>query len=126
MQPTIINAKDRPMETWADAASGTIRWQTLLSKGLTDTNSLVCGIAHLAPGETFTAHRHAEAEVYFGLEGTGTVVIDGQPHDIAPGVTIFIPSNAVHGIPVVTSPFNFFYVFARDSFDEIAYSFVTG
>jgi hypothetical protein len=41
-------------------------------------------------------------------------------------VTIFIPSNAVHGIPVVTAPFNFFYVFARDSFDEIAYSFVEG
>ena len=112
------------METWADATSGTIRWQTLLYKGLTDTDSLVCGIVHLAPGETFTAHHHAEAEVYFGLEGSGTVVIDGKPYDIAPGVTIFIPSNAVHGIPVVTAPFNFFYVFARDSFDDINYSFL--
>ena len=52
-----------------------------------------------------------------------TLLKNGQ---VGSGDAFFIPSNAVHGIPVVTSPFNFFYVFARDSFDEIAYSFVTG
>lgn len=116
-----VDADDRPIEGWADPARGSIRWQTLMSRGLTDSSELVCGIALLAAGEDFAAHHHAQAEVYFGLDGTGTVMIDGAAHRLAPGTALFIPPHAVHGIPAVTAPLRFFYVFATDSFDDITY-----
>lgn len=103
MQAVRIDSKDRPIETWADPASGSIRWQTLMSRGLTDTAGMVCGIAHLDTGMDLAAHHHAEAEIYFGLDGEGTILIEGTPHQMAPVVAIYVPSNAVHGVPKVSS-----------------------
>lgn len=123
MQAFSVDAKDRPIETWANPACGSIGWQTLISRGLTDSSSMVCGIAILTPGMDFAAHHHAEAEIYFGLDGLGTVVIDGVPHLLAPGVALFIPPHAIHGVPPVSEALRFFYVFATDSFDDITYHF---
>ena len=125
MQAFSVDAKDRAIETWADPACGTIRWQTLISKGLTNSAEMVCGIAHLSTGMDFAAHHHAEAEIYFCLDGVGTVMIDGLPHRLAPGVALFIPPQAVHGVPAVDEPLRWFYVFATDSFDDITYHFRT-
>jgi len=125
MQAFSVDAKDRAMETWADPACGSIGWQTLISKGLTDSAGMVCGIGHLATGMDFAAHHHAEAEVYFGLDGVGTVMIDATAHRLAPGVALFIPPHAVHGVPTVSEPLRYFYVFATDSFDDITYHFQT-
>lgn len=111
-------------ERWDDPARGTIRFRTLISAPETATDSLVCGVAMMAPGETFALHAHAHAEVYFGLEGEGEVMIDGQPHRLAPGVALFIPGGAIHGIPLATSPIKWFYTFAADSFADIQYRFV--
>lgn len=123
MTPTRRDSATLPLETWDDPAKGTLHWQTLFSGGLTDTDSLTCGIAIIHPGEHFALHRHAHAEVYFGLDGTGSVMIDGQPHTLSPGVALFIPSNAEHGVPSVTEPLRWFYTFAADSFAEITYRF---
>lgn len=112
-----------PETTWDDPAKGTLHWQSLFSKGQTDSDSLTCGVAIIRKGEHFAAHRHAHAEVYFGLEGRGTVVIDGKPHELSPGVALFIPGNAEHGIPEATETLRWFYTFAADSFDEITYRF---
>ncbi|MDO9638577.1 MAG: cupin domain-containing protein [Pseudotabrizicola sp.] len=120
-----LNAADQPMETWADPACGTVRWQSLFSAGLTPTDSLTCGVAHIDAGETFTLHSHPQAEVYFGLSGHGVVMIDGTPWALSPGVALFIPGGAVHGILQATEPMRWFYVFAADCFTEIAYSFQT-
>ena len=108
---------------WDDPARGTIRWHTLLSKGLTPSKDLVCGVAELAVGDTFASHCHAQSEVYFGLEGVGIVMIDGEPFSLCPGAALFIPPDALHGIPTVTEALRYFYVFAADSFDDIAYRF---
>ena len=124
MQPLRIVANDQPLETWDDPARGSIRWQTLLSAGQTNSNSLVAGVATLREGDDFAAHHHPQAEVYFGLEGRATVMIDGVPHEMSPGVLLFIPGGAVHGIPLVTGPVRFFYTFAAESFADIAYEFV--
>ncbi len=108
---------------WSDPASGAIRWRMLVSQGLTDSDSLVAGVAELAPGDHFAAHHHAQAEIYFGVQGTGTVLIDGTPHNLAPGVLLFIPGGAVHSVPPVTQHLRYFYVFAADRFDDIVYHF---
>lgn len=118
-----VDQADRPDEFWDDPVRGSLRWRTLFSGDRTATDSLVCGIADIRPGEHFALHSHPESEVYFGLEGEGTVIIDGAPHRLAPGVALFIPGNAVHGVPHCTSPMRWFYTFARDRFDQIHYSF---
>lgn len=112
-----------PFETWDHPDKGTIRWQSLFSAGRTPTDSLTCGVALIRPGEHFAAHRHAHAEVYFGLSGRGTVVIDGVGHELSAGVALFIPGSAEHGIPGVDEPLRYFYSFAADSFDDITYRF---
>lgn len=111
-------------EDWGDPARGSLRWRTLISGALTGTEGIVCGVAEIAPGEHFALHSHAEPELYFGLEGEGMVLIDGQPHTLAPGVALYIPGHAVHGVPECHAPMRWLYVFARDSFDQIAYRFV--
>ena len=72
---------------------------------------------------TFALHAHDHAEVYFGLEGEGDVMIDGQPHRLAPGVALFIPGGAIHGVPLAAGPLKWFYTFAADGFANIRYRF---
>jgi quercetin dioxygenase-like cupin family protein len=119
-----VDAHALPDERWEDPARGTIRFRTLISAPATDTAALVCGVAMMAEGETFALHSHPQAEVYFGLEGEGEVMIDGTPHRLAPGVALYIPGGAVHGVPVAAGPLRWFYSFAADSFAEIRYSFL--
>jgi len=121
--PARVDAGTLQDERWQDEARGTIRFRTLISAPNTPTDSLVCGIAMMATGETFALHSHAQPEVYFGLEGEGEVMIDGQPHRLAPGVALFIPGGAIHGVPLAASPLKWFYTFAADSFADIHYRF---
>ena len=113
------------METWADPACGTVRWQSLFGANATPTDSLTCGVAHVAAGDSFTLHSHPQAEVYFGLSGKGTVLVDGAPYVLTPGTALFIPGGAVHGIDRADEAMSWFYAFAANSFDEITYSFQT-
>ena len=124
MTPTRVDASDLADERWEDPARGSIRFRTLISAPETPTRDLVCGVALMAAGETFPLHHHPQAEVYFGLEGEGEVMIDGMPHRLAPGVALYIPGGAVHGVPVATGPLKWFYTFAADSFADIRYSFL--
>jgi quercetin dioxygenase-like cupin family protein len=121
---TRVDASTLPDERWEDPARGTIRFRTLISAPQTATRELVCGVAMLAEGETFSLHSHPEAEVYFGLEGSGEVMIDGMPHVLAPGVALYIPGGAVHGVPIARTAMTWFYTFATDSFADIHYRFL--
>jgi mannose-6-phosphate isomerase-like protein (cupin superfamily) len=118
-----IDAQDCAPARWDDPARGTLAWRTLISGDVTASDRLVCGIAEMQPGESFALHRHAEPEVYFGLEGEGEVLIDGVAYAMAPGVALYIPSMAEHGVPDVTQPLRWFYSFARDRFGQITYHF---
>ena len=120
----LVDAKALPMDQWRDPARGTLRWKTLFCADQTSTSAMVCGIAEIQPGEHFALHSHPEAEVYFGLEGEGDVMVDGVAHRLKPGVALFIPGNAVHGVPGVAEPLRWFYSFASDRFAEINYRFV--
>lgn len=122
-QPVSVDMADRPEDTWDDPAKGTLRWKTLISAGLTPSEGMVCGVALMRPGEHFALHHHAEPEIYFGLEGEGVVMIDGAPHRLAPGIALYIPGNAIHGVPETQEPLRWFYTFARNSFDDIDYHF---
>lgn len=123
---TRVDEASLPDERWSDPARGSIRFRTLISAPATDTDSLVCGVAAMAPGETFALHSHPQPEVYFGLEGEGEVMVDGAAQRLAPGIALYIPGGAVHGVPRVTAPLKWFYSFAATSFDQIDYSFAHG
>ena len=47
-----------------------------------------------------------------------------MPHRLAPGVALYIPGGAVHGVPLATGTLEWFYTFAADSFAEIPYTFL--
>lgn len=121
--PAHVDANSLQDERWEDLSRGTIRFRTLISAPDTRTDSLVCGVAMMAAGETFALHSHEHPEVYFGLEGEGEVVVDGHHHRLAPGVALYIPGGAIHGVPLAAGPLKWFYTFAADSFSDIHYRF---
>jgi len=122
--PQNVDQADLPEASWDDPARGSVRWKTLFSGDVTATDSLVCGIALMSPGDTFALHFHPQPEVYFGLEGEVDVTVNNTIHRLKPGVALFIPGNAVHGVIRADQPARWFYSFAADSFAEIAYTFV--
>lgn len=49
-------------------------------------------------GQMPVPHYHRDwDETVYGLEGTVTFTVEGVPHPIGPGETLFIPRGAVHG-----------------------------
>jgi quercetin dioxygenase-like cupin family protein len=123
-QGILLSEFDRPPEYWQDPSRGSLAWKTLFSADQTGSNSLVCGVAIMQAGDFFALHSHPQAEIYFGLEGEVDVYIDGTLHRLKSGSALFIPGGAVHGVPHADGPVKWFYTFAADSFDEIAYSFL--
>ena len=106
------------------AERGTVLWKTLISAGHTDTQALTAGVALVTPGGMLRAHRHTQAEIYIILEGTGMVTIDGDSHDVGPGVTVFIPGDALHSIENRgMSDLRFAYVLDADRFEDVEYRF---
>ena len=120
---TRVDAAVLPVERWDDPSRGAITWQTLISAGTTATQGLICGIASLKPGDDLALHQHTEPEIYIGVAGECDVVVDGVSHQLGPEIVLFIAGNALHGIKAVDQPVRFFYCFARDGFDQIAYRF---
>ena len=121
--PVRIDQASLPAVTWDDPARGSVRWKTLISGDVTNTDTLVCGIALMAKGDTFALHSHPQPELDFGLEGEVDVMISGTAHRLKPGVALFIPGNAVHGVLAADQPVRWFYSFAADAFPDIAYTF---
>ena len=55
--------------------------------------------ARLPIGKSTTAHHHKiTEEIYYILEGTGEMEIDGEKSPVVPGDAIAIPPNAIHQI----------------------------
>jgi len=121
--PQRVEAAQQPLEGGEDPAFGTVRWRTLFCADRTQTNGVVMGIAEFAPGGTLLPHRHAPAEVYFGLEGSAVVTVDGLPQPMGPGTALFVPADAEHGTVAGPDGFRMLYVFPRDRFAEVEYRF---
>ncbi|MEQ9694362.1 cupin domain-containing protein [Shimia sp. SDUM112013] len=118
-----LDAANVPLEGGTDPAYGTVRWRTLINGNSDAPKEFVLGIAEFDPHGMLHPHRHDAAEFYFGLEGRGTVTIDGIPHEIAPGVAIYVPANAEHGTVAGPEGLRFSYGFAESSFADITYRF---
>jgi quercetin dioxygenase-like cupin family protein len=123
----VVDQEARDWEAWPAgqvAERGEAEWKTLISAGLTASEGLTMGVARLPPGGALHAHRHAQHEAYFVLDGVAVLTIDGTARTVGPGVAAFIPGNAVHSITATgDSELRVAYVLAADSFEEVEYVF---
>ena len=65
-----------------------------------DTNGQLAMFEFTVPAGVKVPAPHSHAhydETIYGLEGVMTFTISGQPRDIGPGTSCFIPRGAVHG-----------------------------
>jgi quercetin dioxygenase-like cupin family protein len=122
-RPFAIHAGAVPSEGQGDLQSGNLTWRTLIAGERTPSNELSVGVANFPADGCLKPHRHAPAEVYFGLSGAGTVTVDGERFDIAKDVVVFIPGGALHGVVAGPEGLAIFYAFARATFDDIVYEF---
>lgn len=123
VRPVLAKAEDDPVQGWGDAR-GQASWTRLFSQGSTPTDSMTAGVAVLRQGGFLAPHRHPPAEIYYILEGRGTITIDGAVHDVDAGTGIFIPGGCEHSIRNdAVEPLRFFYVFAVDRAEDIGYDF---
>jgi mannose-6-phosphate isomerase-like protein (cupin superfamily) len=126
-EPVVVREKDREWETWQDedvAKRGLVYWRTLVSGGVTQSETLTLGIAKIPPGEALNEHRHQQAEIYLVLEGSGLVRIDSASRPVEAGTAVFIPGNALHSCENTgASELRIAYVLAADSFDDVDYVF---
>ena len=127
MQGTRVAFDELPWETWDDpdlAARSPLRWKLAFSGPRTPTGALSMGLAEFPPGAVLPLHHHAPAEIYHVLEGEGRTEIEGVPHELRAGVSLFIPANARHRTTNTgPGPLRFLFVFPTDSFEEVVYHF---
>lgn len=55
--------------------------------------------AVFAPGQVAPGHAHQDmCEVFFATAGRGTIVVDGTPHALTPGVCVAVVPGEVHEV----------------------------
>jgi mannose-6-phosphate isomerase-like protein (cupin superfamily) len=70
---------------------------------LQHTNLQSLAEAELEPGQSTTRHRHLQTEeIYFVLEGIGTMELDDESRRVGPGDAVLIPPGAQHEIRAET------------------------
>jgi len=121
--PLSVDASQVPLVGGTDPAYGEVRWRTLINGSVDTPRDMVLGIAEFEAGGRLLPHRHAPAEFYFGIEGSGTVTIDGEAHHISPGIAIYVPGNAEHGTVAGPDGLRFAYGFPNGQFEDIEYHF---
>ena len=52
----------------------------------------------LEPGASIGEHLHGESEVYYVVEGSGTMILDGKEHHISSGDISWCNAGHSHGI----------------------------
>jgi quercetin dioxygenase-like cupin family protein len=121
--PLSVDAATVPLTGGTDPTYGEVRWRTLINGTEDSPRDLILGIAEFEPHGRLLPHRHDPAEFYLGLEGSGTVTIDGMRHEIRPGVAIYLAAGAEHGVVAGDEGLKFTYGFPNGNFEEIEYRF---
>jgi mannose-6-phosphate isomerase-like protein (cupin superfamily) len=126
-QPVVVREDEREWEALRDdeaAGSDAAAYKTLISGGLTRSESLTLGVARIPPGAALSTHRHRQPEVYLMLAGEGSVRVGAGIRPIRVGPAVFVPGDTVHSCENTgASELRLAYVLAADSFDDVEYVF---
>ena len=126
-QPVVVREDECEWEALRDdeaAGSDAAVYRTLISGGLTRSESLSLGVAKIPPGAAFSTHRHRQPEVYLVLAGEGSVRVGAGIRPIRVGSAVFVPGDTVHSCENTgASELRLAYVLAADSFDDVEYVF---
>ena len=120
------HVSDCPTEEWSSPERGVVRWWELFGGDATATNEMTVGIAEVPVGAVPPprGHSHDASEVYVILAGEGYVVVDGMRTAVTEGSAVWIPEGHEHYADNTgTIPLRLLYVFARDKFSDVTYSF---
>jgi mannose-6-phosphate isomerase-like protein (cupin superfamily) len=60
------------------------------------TRGIQAGIIRLRAGQNDSQEPHPVDEVYYVIEGSGFIKLNGKDHDITQGTCIFVPAKAEH------------------------------
>jgi mannose-6-phosphate isomerase-like protein (cupin superfamily) len=122
-KPLVISEADVERETWSDPVRGKVGFRTIFG-GATTTGDFTAGVTDLEVGGWLGHHRHEPSEIYYVLDGAGTLTIGEEDHAVSAGTAAYIPGNSEHGIRNTgDGPLRFFYAFAVGSFEDIEYRF---
>ena len=123
----IVTDTDVSPEQWSDGVRGRVGFRTLFGGGTRTTDSLTAGIGEMAPGDRLERHRHDPAEVYYVLQGQGTLLVEGEEHALCEGSAVFIPGNSEHALHNTgQETLRVFYTLAAGDFDQVDYRFSDG
>jgi mannose-6-phosphate isomerase-like protein (cupin superfamily) len=120
------NLAECPTEEWNSPTRGSVRWWELFGGDATATSEMTVGVAEVPVGAVPPprGHRHDANEVYVILSGVGEVVVGGRATAVAAGSAVWIPADAEHfAHNTGHEPLRLLYVFARDRFSDVHYSF---
>jgi uncharacterized cupin superfamily protein len=124
--PLVVRESDVPLESWSDPVRGEVRFRTLLGAAA-GARSLVHGLAYLEPGKVERAHWHPETdETIHVLAGSRKARLADSLVPLGTGDTVFVPAGTVHEWRASAEGLRFFYSFAADRFETIAYVFEAG
>lgn len=69
----------------------------LVNPKTTGSVNVGTSICYVNPGEEIILHRHEYEEIYFILEGEGTMTLEGETIHLEKNLSVYVPSNALHG-----------------------------
>lgn len=123
--PKLLTRRDdAPLQRWPSDDGKALTWHSLFDHARTGTRGLVSGIAISPPGDRGRRHRHAQAEFYYILDGSGRIEVGDVWFTVSAGDALHIPGDAWHRIQNDGSAdLRLVYVFPADSLDDVIYIF---
>jgi quercetin dioxygenase-like cupin family protein len=70
----------------------------LVSECTTGSRTVTTSLVEMEPGGKQHIHSHPNEQSYAILEGSGVMTVGGETFEVSAGQSIFIPSNAPHGL----------------------------
>ena len=91
--------QDRRIKSNIQGGSGDVHFQDLFTESDLGGRLSMISRVTLMPGDSIGPHSHTEnGEVYYVLEGSGTVTEDGEDYRLNPGDAQFCADGHTHGL----------------------------